>query len=266
VTRPVRVLVGGVGELWQGDLDLGRVAAERLATEDLGPGVAVEELHYGAVAVAQRLEELDPEALVLVTAIARGRRPGAVERRRVAGLAPPPEQVQVGIGQAVTGYVDVDLLLLVAAGLGALPDRTVVVEVEPAETGLSTELSARAAAGLEQALALVRSEVRRLPLLGLADELRAALADGHVEPSPALDALHGLLQALDGLDRDGRWGAAFRYRNRLRLAVAEGTAGDGMGTEDWALWWTLVEELDRLEAVEAVEPDRLPPSRGLAAP
>lgn len=246
-----RVLVGGVGELWQGDLDLGRVAAERLAAEPLGPEVVVEELHYGAVAVAQRLEELDPQTLLLVTAIARGRPPGAVERRRIPALTPDPVRVQVGIGQAVTGYVDVDLLLLVAAGLGALPDRTVVVEVEPAGTALSTELSLPAAAGLERALALVRTELRRLPLLGLANDLRAVLADGHVEPSPALHALTEVLAGLDLLDRDARWGSTFRSRDRLRLAIAAGTTSEGMRTEDWALWWALVEELDRLEAAEA---------------
>jgi Ni,Fe-hydrogenase maturation factor len=101
----VTVLVGGVGQLYQGDLDLGRLAAERLAAEALGPDVLVEELHYGAVAVAQRLEELRPRALVLVGAVARGRRPGTVERRLIRNLHLPPERVQRAVGDAVTGYV-----------------------------------------------------------------------------------------------------------------------------------------------------------------
>ena len=66
----MQILVGGVGELYQGDLDLGRRAVERLGTEDLGPGVLVEELHYGAVAVAQRLEDLRPDLLILIGAVA----------------------------------------------------------------------------------------------------------------------------------------------------------------------------------------------------
>ena len=65
------VLVGGVSELFQGDLDLGRLAVARLLDEDLGPGVLVEDLHYGAVAVAQRLEEVRPDTLVLVGAVRR---------------------------------------------------------------------------------------------------------------------------------------------------------------------------------------------------
>jgi hydrogenase maturation protease len=153
------IVVGGVGQLWQGDLDLGRVAAERLEGA-LGPGVVVEDLYYGAVAVAQRLEDLRPDALVLVGARSRRRPPGTVEVRRIAP-GRPAAQAQAAVAQAVTGYVDTDLLLDVAAGLGALPADTVVVEVEPATTGPGEHLSPAGAAGLERALGAVRAEVAR---------------------------------------------------------------------------------------------------------
>lgn len=86
----VDVLVGGVGQLYQGDLDLGRHAIEALAGEDLGRGVRVEDLHYGAVAVVQRLQELRPAALILVGAAQRGRAPGSVHRRSIEGVDLPP--------------------------------------------------------------------------------------------------------------------------------------------------------------------------------
>lgn len=154
------MLVGGVGELWQGDLDLGRRAAEALAAEELGPGVLVEELSYGAVAVAQRLEELRPRALVLVGAAARGRHPGTVERREVGGEPLPPAEAQLAVGDAVTGYVSIDLLVQVAQALGALPADTVAIEVEPVSTESSEQLTHEAEAGLAEALELVRTEVR----------------------------------------------------------------------------------------------------------
>jgi hydrogenase maturation protease len=156
------ILVGGVGQLYQGDLDLGRLAVERLAAEDLGPEVLVEDLFYGAVAVAQRLEDLTPDALVLVGAEQRGRRPGTVERRTVEELELTPEEVQLAVGDAVTGYVGIDLVVEVAHGLGVLPPRTVAIEVEPAEVEPSEELSPAAAAALEEALRLVRAEVAGL--------------------------------------------------------------------------------------------------------
>ena len=247
------VLVGGVGELWQGDLDLGRRAAEILSGEDLGPQVVVEELHYGAVAVAQRLEELAPEALVLVTAFARGRVPGTVERRRVASSPPAPAHVQLAVSHAVTGYVDVELVLVVAAGFGVLPTRTVVIEVEPERTDLETELSGTAESALARALELVRAEVRRLPVLQLADDLRGLGCDDH-DDAPASQTLAGLLEALDLLDREGRWGSAFALRDRLRLQISDGATSEAMTRTDWALWWALIEELDRIEATEALSP------------
>ena len=156
------ILVGGVAELYQGDLDLGRRAVERLAGEDLGEGVLVEELSYGAVAVAQRLEELRPDALVLVAAHARGRVAGAVQRRAIGPPDRSPEELQLAVGDAITGYVTIDLLVEVTAALGALPARTVAVEVEPASVRPSEELTPEALAGLDEALELVRAEVAGL--------------------------------------------------------------------------------------------------------
>jgi Ni,Fe-hydrogenase maturation factor len=122
--------------------------------------VLVEELSYGAVAVAQRLEDLRPAALIVVGAAERGREPGTVERRALAGAALPVEEAQLAVGDAVTGYVSIDLLVDVARALGALPADAVAIEVEPASTAVSEELSTQAAAGLDEALELVRAEVR----------------------------------------------------------------------------------------------------------
>jgi hydrogenase maturation protease len=248
----VTVLVGGVGEVFQGDLDLGRVAVDRLAAEDLGRDVAVEELHYGAVAVVQRLEDLRPELLVLVGAARRGRPPGTVERRRIRALDLDVETVQAAVHDAATGYVTIDLVVEVGSGFGALPERTVAIEVEPAHVGPLAELSPTAQAGLEVALGLVRAEVRRAPLLSVAAQLRDILATGRLERAPAVTAMEELLAELELLDSDGRWGRAFALRELVRHRIAAGSTPDGMEHLDWALWWTLLEELDRLQPVEAV--------------
>lgn len=161
------ILVGGVSELFQSDLDLGRLAVERLQGEELGPGVLVEDLHYGAVAVSQRIEEVHPDALVLVSAVRRGRVPGVVELVLVTPPQLSAEDLQAAVGDAVTGYVHVDLIVAVAAGFGVLPRRTVSVEVEPESTVSGEGLSVSAAAALETALDLVRTEVERLRLMRL---------------------------------------------------------------------------------------------------
>lgn len=246
------VLIGGVSQLYQGDLDLGRRAAARLVEDPPSvPDVRVEDLYYGAVAIAQRLEELIPSVLLLIGAEQRGREPGSIERRRIRQLDLRADEVQVAVGDSVTGYVGIDLVVEVAWGLGVLPPRTVVLEVEPATTGPDTELSELGSEALEQVIAMARLEVGRVPVLELADELRSELAEHPLEPSPALEATNNILAALEILDAEGRWGEAFAARDRLRMAISAGQLGDGMTVLDWGLWWALIEELDRLGAHEA---------------
>ena len=157
------IVVGGVGQLWQGDLDVGRRAAERLAAELEGPDVSVEDFYYGAVAVAQRLEELQPDTLVLIGAVERGRPPGTVEARVHDDVtAADLRSVQLAVADAVTGYVAIDLLVEVAGGLGALPPVTTVIEIEPASIEPGDRLSPEAAHGLEEALDTARRTIARL--------------------------------------------------------------------------------------------------------
>lgn len=250
------VLVGGVSELFQSDLDIGRLAVETLLTEALADYVLVEELHYGAVAVAQRLEDLAVGTLILVSAVCRDRAPGTVERRWIEAPTFEPGELQIAVGDAVTGYVHVDLVIDVATGLGVLPSRVLCIEVEPGRTGPGEGLSPAGAAGLTAALALVRSELRRIPLIDLGQQLRELNQDDRLEESASRDALRELLTELRILEVEGRWGRVFALRDRLRWSLAGENSSESMDHRDWALWWALIEELDRLEGVEA----RMPPS------
>ena len=233
------ILVGGVGELFQGDLDVGRVVVERLAAEELGDHALVEDLHYGAVAVAQRLEEVKATHLVLVGAVERGRAPGTIERRKVVAQLSEPADVQQAVGDAVVGYVSIDLVVEVAAGLGVLPARTIAIEVEPVLTGPSDQLSPEVSAKVDEIAALARAEMQRAPLLELAERV--------AERRPE-DAMAELLDAIRVLGDEGRMGRLFVLRDRLRRQIDAGQTGEGMDTLDWALWWALLEELDRLFA------------------
>lgn len=245
------VLVGGVGEIFQGDLDLGRLAIDRLLTEGLPDYVLLEELHYGGVAVAQRLEDVAPDLLILLGAARRQRPPGAVVRRRVTTLDLTTDEIQTAIQDAGTGYIDLELVVEVAWGLNALPERTVVIEVEPAVVGPHEGLSEVMQAALEGVVALVHSEVELAPLFEVAAQIRVRLDQGHLANAPATAAMTALLGELDLRDLESRWGRTFAERDRLRLAIAAGETGDGMEHEDWGLWWALIEELDRIAKRES---------------
>lgn len=249
----MNVLVGGVGQLYQGDLDLGRRAADRLQGEGLGPETGVEELTYGAVAVSQRLEELKPGTLILVGAEPRGEPPATVRRRRIETPDVDTASAQGAVADAITGYVAIDLVVEVAAALGALPPRTVTIEVEPVRTGPSEELTPEGQAALERALNMVRAEVRRVPVLDLAEQVGQVLGAHQGPTFPGGEPLGRLLEGLETLDRHGRWGNTFAECERLRVGISDGDFGDGTGQRDRALLWALIEELDRLQAIEAVD-------------
>lgn len=209
----------------------------------------VEDFHYGAVAVAQRIEELAPRRLILVGAEPRGLLPGSVTRRRISG--PPPGEAQQSIEQAVTGYVSVDIAVRVVSALGTLPARTVVFEVEPETTGPSDTLSRAGANALGEVVAQIELEARRTPVLLLADELEQRLVEGALEDSASLDTLRDLLAELRVVEEQGRWGRTFSLRDRLVGTIRGGQISEGMSQLDWSLWWALIEELNRLAQLEA---------------
>lgn len=153
------IVIGGVSHLYQGDLDLARTVLARLRRTELPPGTAVEDFDYGAVAAAQRLQELGPSALVLVGTAQRGREAGSVERRRVRASELSRGTIQDAVADAVTGHIGLDILLEVAAALGALPDYTVAVYVEPLITGPSERLSAPCEGAITDVVGLVLAEV-----------------------------------------------------------------------------------------------------------
>jgi len=246
----VPTLVGGVGELYQGDLDFGRHAAEQLARADLGRDVIVEDLHYGALAVAQRMAEVHPAALVLIGARPAGQTPGSLRRCRIRDHRLSAAEFQQSLGGAATGYVGIDLVIDVAAGLGVLPDRTVTIELEPVTAGPATALSPRAARALPRAVGLARAEALRTPLFELEDRL-ADHDPGRLGQIGAPRTVTLLRDELRSLDLTGRWGRSFALRDRLRTQIAAELPAEGMDHLDWALWWALIEELDRLEALEA---------------
>jgi hypothetical protein len=82
-------------------------------------------------------------------------------------------------------------------------------------------------------------------------QLRQRCGEGRLEPSAALTTMRDLLDELDRLDVTGRWGATFAMRDRLRLQIAANRTSGAMEHLDWALWWALIEELDRLQSLDA---------------
>ena len=157
-----RVLIGGVGYTNLRDRSIGPLLIERLQERAWPADVVVEDVSYGPIDVLFKLqaEPSDFRLGVFVSAVARGRLEGTVERYVWHAPTPPVEELEERISEEVTGVVSLENLLQILRYFGALPARTVVIEMEPeAEEGWGPELSEAGRAALARVEALVLDEV-----------------------------------------------------------------------------------------------------------
>ncbi|MCY4293630.1 MAG: hypothetical protein OXC58_02135, partial [Acidimicrobiaceae bacterium] len=159
--QPGCTLVGGVGLPWLRDLDFGANWLARAATLPWPDDVVLEDLSYAAHRVMHRLQELQPARAVLLGCMPRGGDPaGTIRRYSLAELGEPdPDEVHERLGEAVGGIVDLDHTLAVCRYWKALPDDTVVIEVEPAESEFGWGFSQPVEDAVDKVLDMVRHEV-----------------------------------------------------------------------------------------------------------
>jgi hydrogenase maturation protease len=167
-----RVLVSGVGYTNLRDRSFGPLLIERLRRRRWPDDVVVEDVSYGPIDVLFKLQA-EPNGFrlgVFVSAVARGRPEGTVERSVWCAPTPSVEELQERISEALTGVVSLENLLLILAHFGALPDRTVVIELEPeAEEGWGPDLSDAARSALDRVEQLVLDEVASSSTTGADD-------------------------------------------------------------------------------------------------
>ncbi len=188
----MRTVIGGVGYRNLRDHSLGIVMSDELEPLADPPGLLIEDLCYGPVAVGQWL--LD-EALVapitravFVTAIARedGRAPGTIAAYRWDHVLPSDEEIQRAVTDAVTGVILLDNTLIVTEWMKALPAEVLVVEVEPLEHAFGDEMSPAVAAAYEPVKQLV---LRLATDVRAGDALPIAPLGGVSRTPPAPSAL-----------------------------------------------------------------------------
>jgi len=156
----VVTIVGGIGLPWLRDLDFGTQFVRRVEGLDWPEGVILEDLSYAGHRVLHRLQELQPEKVVLVGAFPRGRVPGSV-RRYVLDLTPPDgDEVHERLTESIGGVIDLDHTLAIVRYWNGFPTDTVVIEVEPEDSSFGLGFTAAVEASVATVLELVRSEVR----------------------------------------------------------------------------------------------------------
>ena len=156
-----RVLVAGVGNPWLRDLDFGPQFVRRVEGLEWPSDVAVEDASVSAHRVLHLLQEIEPQRVVFVSGFPRGDPPGTVRRYVPEATLPDVEEVQARMGEAAGGVIDFDHTLVVARYFKALPEDTVVIEVEAGDTGFGTGFSEAVEMSVDRVIELVREEVAR---------------------------------------------------------------------------------------------------------
>ncbi len=161
MTAPTRrVLVGGVGYTNLRDLSFGPILVERLRQGAVPEGVDIEDLSAGAIHEVHVLQGRAPYDLaVLIAGVRRGGEPGTVRRYQWTHASRTVDEIQERVSEALVGIIGLDTLLTVLDHFRALPDDTVVIEVEPRDEDWGEELSPPVGAVLDDVAAMVRRSV-----------------------------------------------------------------------------------------------------------
>jgi len=154
----MNVLIAGVGYQNLRDLSLGPTLVPVLRRIEWPPGVEIDDLSFGPIAVVQRFQDRPGyyDRIVFVSGVERGREPGRVYCYRWRGTLLDDAQVQERVAEAVTGVISLDNLLIIAQRFGVLPRDVTIVEVEPEDTGWGLSFTPQVAAALDEVIATVR--------------------------------------------------------------------------------------------------------------
>lgn len=154
-----RILVGCLGNRLRSDDGVGPAVGDYLERRGVPAHVRIEEVGIGGIHLVQSLLEPGYEALIVVDCVDRGRAPGTV-------MVIQPEVLDVrSLGDidkydylADMHYTNPERAFALARALGVLPDRFVLVGVQPedAET-LEQRLSEPVARAVEVAAAEIVS-------------------------------------------------------------------------------------------------------------
>lgn len=129
-----KTLVGTVGYQILRNHSIGPILLPHLSSLDWPAGVSVDELNWGPIAIVQQFEamEVPYDRVILLTAIERtGRQIGDINIFKWEGSLPDEKQIQACVGDAATGVISVENLLVIGQYFKIWPKEVFLVDVEP---------------------------------------------------------------------------------------------------------------------------------------
>ena len=139
--------------------------------------VRVDELNWGPVAVVQMFEAEKPpfEKVVILCAIERrGRSIGDITVCKWNGKLPDEEQIQACVGDAATGVISVENLLVIGEYFNVWQDEVYLVDVEPGPEVAGEKWTVE----MEAAIPDIISTIKRLTLQGVDSQMNLMYLQG----------------------------------------------------------------------------------------
>ena len=129
-----KVFIGTVGYHNLCNHSIGSALLPKLQQMKWDDGVDVDELNWGPIAIVQKFQSLPIhyDRVILLSAIERpGRNIGDITVYKWQGKLPDEEMIQRCIGDAVTGVISVENLLIIGEYFKVWKGETFLVDVEP---------------------------------------------------------------------------------------------------------------------------------------
>ena len=129
-----KVFIGTVGYHNLCNHSIGSALLPKLQEMIWEKGVDLDELNWGPIAIVQKFQSFPSpyDCVILLSAIERpGRKIGDITVFKWMGKLPDAEMIQRCIGDAVTGVISVENLLIIGEHFKIWPTETFFVDVEP---------------------------------------------------------------------------------------------------------------------------------------
>ena len=157
-----RTLIGTVGYQMLSNHSVGPVILPQLQKMNWASEIVFEELNWGPIAIVQYFQSLPVsfDRVIIITAIERSDREiGEITIHRWAGGLPSNDQIQACIGDAVTGVISVQNLLIIGEYFKIWPAEVYIVDVEPGEEKPGEDLSPEITAVIPDIIRTIQSLV-----------------------------------------------------------------------------------------------------------
>lgn len=158
------ILVGTVGYHLLQNHSVGPILLPKLQELQWPSGARVEEMNWGPIAIVQYFQTL-PKALdrvIFLVAIERPEREvGDITIYQWQGHLPSEKQIQACVGDAATGVISVENLLVIGEHFKIWPKEVFLVDVEPGKEQAGEYLTPQVEARIPEILSILEELVKK---------------------------------------------------------------------------------------------------------